>query len=391
MLDLDELSDGKAVFEGIATGLGLVGTALVFINAMFELLNTNPIVLAISGVIAGVAALASIMSNLRVARANREIEKQSELIEDLEYQYSRLESAMAKTFGSDYITSYNQQLDNLLAKQEAYMKQAEAERSKGKKADQDKIKEYENSAREVGDQLTEMQTQLSEFFTDTDLTSAAKDFANAWIEAYKEFGSTTDAMKERFQDMIQNMVEKSLAAKIMQELLQPIFDQIDILAKEGGELSVEDISAIARMANTALPNINDAMGTLMNTLAAAGYNIRQHPGQFSGISRNIANATEESISGLAAGINTQNYYMQYMPIISANVATIVSYLTGGAVDVSGATPITPTNSELTMKYLSALPTMDENLALLLSLVRSMVVPRGASPNSAQNFLVAKVV
>lgn len=369
--------------SGIARTAG--GVAKIFAGDFTGIVD---IVTGLGSAIAGVFGSAN---EMRIRKANKDIEEQGDLIEDLEYQYSRLETAIAKSFGSDYITNYNQQLDNLLAKQEAYMKQAEAERSKGKKADQDKIKEYENSAREVGDQLTEMQTQLSEFFTDTDLTSAAKDFANAWIEAYKEFGSTTDAMKERFQDMIQNMVEKSLAAKIMQELLQPIFDQIDILAKEGGDLSVEDISAIARMANTALPNINDAMGTLMNTLAAAGYNIRQHPGQFSGISRNIANATEESISGLAAGINTQNYYMQYMPIISANVATIVSYLTGGAVDVSGATPITPTNSELTMKYLSALPTMDENLALLLSLVRSMVVPRSASPNSAQNFLVAKVV
>lgn len=376
-------SGANKTLSGIAKTAG--GVAKIFAG------DFSGIVDVVAGLGSAIAGVFGAANEMRIRKANKDIKEQGELIEDLEYQYSRLESAIAKSFGSDYITNYNQQLDNLLAKQEAYMKQAEAERSKGKKADQDKIKEYENSAREVGDRLSEMQTQLSEFFTDTDITSAAKDFANAWIEAYKEFGSTADAMKERFQDMIQNMVEKSLAAKIMQELLQPIFDQIDILAREGGELSVEDISAIAKMANTALPNINDAMGTLMNTLAAAGYNIRQHPGQFSGISRNIANASEESISGLAAGINTQNYYMQYMPIISANVATIVSYLTGGAVDVSGATPITPTNSELTMKYLSALPTMDENLALLLSLVRSMVVPRGASPNSAQNFLVAKVV
>lgn len=41
-----------------------------------------------------------------------------------------------------------------------------------------------------------------------------------------------------------------------------------------------------------------------------------------GISRDIATASEESINGLAAGINTQNYYISHVPGIAANVAAI---------------------------------------------------------------------
>ncbi len=40
------------------------------------------------------------------------------------------------------------------------------------------------------------------------------------------------------------------------------------------------------------------------------------------IKRNIATASEESITALAAGINTQNYYISHLPGIAANVALL---------------------------------------------------------------------
>lgn len=367
ILNLDELSDGQAVLNGIATGLGVIGTALTFINGVMTLMEANPIVLAISGAVAAAVALGSVISNLKVNRANREIETQSKLLEDLEYQYGRLQVAMEKSFGSDYITNYNQQLDNLAAKQAAYLKQAEAERSKGKKADEEKIKGYENSARDAADQIRDMQTQLAEYFSGTDLTSAAKDFANAWIEAYKEFGSVTDAMSEKFNDMIREMVENSVAAQVMQQLLKPIFDEIDRRAREGGELSTDDIAAISKMATEQIPAINDAMTTLMNSLQAAGYDFRQQPGQFTGISRNIANATEESITGLAAGINTQNFYMS---MINQNVAAILAVISGGAVPTEGA-PSVQFNNELALQRLSGI---DDKLATLLNQLDKVIKP-----------------
>lgn len=367
LLNFDELSDGQAVLDGIATGLGLVGTALTFINAVLTMMKTDPIVLAISGAVAAAVALGSVISNLKVNKANRDIKEQDKLLEDLEYQYGRLQVAMEKSFGSDYIANYNQQLDNLAAKQAAYLKQAEAERSKGKKADEEKIKGYENSARDAADQIRDMQTQLAEFFSGTDLTSAAKDFANAWIEAYKEFGSVTDAMSEKFNDMIQEMVENSVAAQVMQQLLKPIFDEIDRRAREGGELSTEDIAAISKMATEQIPAINDAMATLMNSLQAAGYDFRQQPGQFTGISRNIANATEESITGLAAGINTQNFYMS---MINQNVAAILAVISGGAVPTEGA-PSVQFNNELALQRLSGI---DDKLATLLNQLDKVIKP-----------------
>lgn len=330
----------------------------------------------------------SAMFGPNIKAINREIDAQSSLVEDLEYQYKRVEASIQKAFGSDYIANYNKQLEILEAKQAAYLQQAELERSKGKKADQEKIKGFEDQARDAGDAIMDLQSTLSEFFSGTDLTSAAKDFANAWIEAYKEYGSVTNAMKDKFNEMIQSMIENSLAAKIMQTLLQPIFDEIDSRALDG-ELSAADIATISDMATQQIPQINDAMVTLMNSLAAAGYNVRSKAGQFTGIARNLANASEESITGLAAGVNTQNFYMSYMPLIYNQVAEILAIMGGGTEQTAAAGATLSANNELMMMYLSALPNIDAKMASILNIMNKFEKTI-TDKNSATNMNVIAV-
>ena len=380
ILNLDEMSDGEAVLQGIAAGLTMVGTALVFINAMFTLLETNPIVLAISAIIASVAALGMIMSNLSTARANREIEKQQQTVDALEKSYKRLEKAMEDSFGSDYIYNYQEQMKNLQAQADAYQKMADAERSKGRKADDDKIKEYEESMDDILEKMDDMKHQLSEYFSGTDLTSAAEDFAKSWIDAYREFSSTTSAMKEKFKEMIDNMVVKSLAGKVMQNILKPVFDAIDEYSKDGA-LTEKDIANIAAMSVAKTEEINTAMTALMERLTAAGVNIRATGSSLSGISKDIAGASEESINALASGINTQNFYMSYMPNIDRNVAAILVAIQGGTTPNTVAAPQTTSVQFGDDTFRGQMSRIDENVAGIYQMIRSVITPKSANINT----------
>lgn len=211
------------------------------------------------------------------------------------------------------------------------MAQAEAERSKGKEADQGAIKDYEESARDAADSIIDMQNELSEHFLGTDVTSAARDFAQAWIDAYKEFGSTTDAMNNKFSEMIENMVVESLAAKVIQGHLEEIFEAVDALSKDG-QISVSDAAHIAQMSKLAAENIDIGMTNLMSALELAGLSVRGMGSDLTGISKDIATASEESILGLAAGINTQNFYISQVP---PKLDTIIAILQGGGSPVGG--------------------------------------------------------
>ena len=380
ILNLDEMSDGEAVLQGIAAGLTMVGTALVFINAMFTLLETNPIVLAISAIIASVAALGMIMSNLSTAGANREIEKQQQTVDALEKSYKRLEKAMEDSFGSDYIYNYQEQMKNLQAQADAYQKMADAERSKGRKADDDKIKEYEDNMDDILEKMDDMKHQLSEYFSGTDLTSAAEDFAKSWIDAYREFSSTTSAMKEKFKEMIDNMVVNSLAGQVMQNILKPVFDAIDEYSKDGA-LTEKEIANIAAMSVAKTEEINTAMTALMERLTAAGVNIRATGSSLSGISKDIAGASEESINALASGINTQNFYMSYMPNIDRNVAAILVAIQGGTTPNTVAAPQTTSVQFGDETFRGQMSRIDENVAGIYQMIRSVITPKSANINT----------
>lgn len=341
--------------NGLMSGVQSAGTGVAQIM-------TGDILGGVTSLVSGIGSIASAIGDWiyadRIRQAEKEIELQQELLDNLEYSYERLQKAQEKAFGTEYIQNYQRQLENLEAQQEAYLAQVDAERSKGKKADEEKIKEYEEQARDTADAIKDMQSELSEHFLGTDLTSAARDFANAWIDAYKEFGSTTDAMKAKFQDMIQNMIVESFAARVIATALEDVFDEID-KSMSDGIFDMSEAAKVTNMTNQAIDNIDVGMTNLMNALSQAGLSVRGMGSNLTGISRDIATASEESILGLAAGINTQNFYISQVP---PKLDTIIGLLRG-----DGATP---QGSAITLQdvmiaqnqFLSHLPTIAQHTA-----------------------------
>ena len=293
----------------------------------------------LGGITSGVSAIGGLVSGLtnlfsagKVRKANKEIKSQQKLLDQLEYTYGRLEKAADKVFGHEYLNNYNQQIKILQAQQQAYLKQAEAERSKGKKKDEDKIKEYENQARDTADKIMELQDDLVSQIVGTDVASAARDFANAWLDAYLSFGSTTDAIKEKFDDMIKNMIVNMVLAQVVKRALQPIFDMIDELAKDG-ELSTADISKVMSRVPQTMNDINNGLTVGMEGLKAAGFDIsamRDRSSEFSGIAKNVAGATSEEINNVAAIGNTLMYYVSPIPRMDENLARIRAIMENGA-------------------------------------------------------------
>ena len=373
---IDELNKMRSADNQIGESFKYISDFNKYAYGGWEKLKSGDIIGAAADTVNSIVSVFNNIQGDKVKRLNKRIKEQEGLLHELEYEYGRLDTAIDKAFGESYIYNYNKQLENLVAQQEAYQKQAELERRKGKSKDKDKIKEYEDAARTTADKIADMQSQLSEFFAGTDLTSAAEDFATAWIEAYQEFANTTDAMRDKFEDMIKSMVTRSLAAKLMQSILQPLFDQIDAMAKDG-DLSAYEISEIARQAPEYVAKMNEAMTTMANDLSAAGYNLRGTATNLTGISRDIAGASEESILGLSAAINTQNFYISRIPSIDEKMSQIIT-LMGGNVAQGGAPQAETPETDLKLQYLSYLPTMASDVNEILVNLKRVISPKGAS-------------
>lgn len=355
-----EDSELGAFINGLVKSFSVMAGVLSTIAAIIAIIDTlaAPLLVA-AAAIAAIGAAVSFFAGQKARRANKEIERLSRLIDDLGYAYERLEKAQETALGGEYISNYQQRMKTLLAEQNAYLKQAELERSKGKKTDDDKVRDYEDKAREAADNIKDSLTEVQEYLAGTDITSAARDFASAWIDAYKEFSSTTDAINEKFADMIQNMIVEGIGAELVRNILQPIYDSIGEAAKDGF-IDAKEIADIANSVPGAMQEINNAMTILMESLKNAGYDIRQQTTGLTGISKDIATASEESILGLAAGINTQNFYISQ---IHANVAAILSKM-GGTPSASGGVDVKAL-VEIQNQHLAYLPVIAQHTADIL--------------------------
>lgn len=268
----------------------------------------------------------------RVAAANEEIARQAQILEDLDRSYQALEKSAEEAFGTEYLDNYSDRLAKLYAMQAAYQAQADAERDKGKKEDAEATKDYEKQAQEVADQIAEMYGEISERFAGTDLGSAARDFADAWLEAYKTFGNTADAIGTKFREMIDNMVAESVIAGVMKTALDPVFTMLD-------NMTADDLydpkfwQKLGTAVETATEDADVGATNAMRMLEAMGINIREMGQGLTGISKDIATASEESILGLAAGINTQNFYISQIHATVLRMEMLMQNGAGGGVNI----------------------------------------------------------
>ena len=299
-------------WNDIAAGLNEVTSGIE--NMVQAAISGNPIGIVTSAVTAipnMISGFVGLFSAGKVRKANKEIKRQQELLDQLEHTYGRLEKAADKAFGADYISNYNAQMRNLQAQQTAYLRMAEAERSKGKDADDAKIAEYTNAARDAADKIQDMRNELTSKFLGTDRASAAREFAESWLEAKATFASTTDAIQSKYKDMLKSMIVEGAAAKVIDNILAPMWDNMNAMLKKSNIQGAMDY--LANNMDGFLQAADSGLNALWATLEARGYDMQKLLGETSdgptGIAHDIATASEESINGLAAGINTQNFYI----------------------------------------------------------------------------------
>lgn len=322
----------------------------------------------------------------RIKKANKEIKRQQELLEQLEYTYGQLEKAADKLFGRDYVNNYNQQLKNLQARQTAYLKQAEAERSKGKKEDKEKTKEYLENARETADKIKELQDDLVAHFTGQSRTDVARQMAKSWIDARASMSDTFAAIKGDYQDLIKNMLVEGAAARVIENALTPVWDSMEkMLAKNDVEGAID--SLVGGM-DSALYAANNGMEVLWKALEARGYDMKKlisdTDSEYTGIAKNIAGATSEEINTAAAIGNTLLYYAAPIPRIDENLARVVAIMEGHGAALPMASGVTTGAIDYTEmfttanQHLSSLPRMEQHLAEIHTMLGRALKTKGST-------------
>lgn len=363
LLGVSEDSEIGAAFQGAIDALNGMASMIVTITVLMVAFNavcaSNPILAIATGILAIGNALFGFISARKVKKANKEIEKQQKIIDNLERSYDKLKDAMDTVFGNERTQNVQDQQRNLRAQITATQKQLEAEKSKGKKKDDEKIKQYEDSIKDLKEQIEELRASYAESFLGTDLAGAARTFAESWLEAYKEFGDTRKALEESMQEMMENLVTEAVLGAVAQSALKPVFDYITSLQDDTSAWTDPNTwRKIAQLSSTSLDNLDNGLNLYGQYMEQFGMIGKELGSDMTGISKDIATASEESILGLAAGINTQNFYISH---IDGSVSQILSIMQGGGADFSSGEQI---NDLVTIQnqHLSYLPNIAQNTA-----------------------------
>lgn len=257
----------------------------------------------LGGIWQGVSAI----FNAGNKKITREVEKSERRVKQLENAYKNLERAVDKSMGKAEIAAQKAAIANQKAQLAEVQRQLQLEKSRKKKnQDQDKIIDLEGQVIDLQNAIDDATTEIVNNLLGTDVKSAAESFADSWISAWKEGTDTMANLEESFDDMIQNMIVKSLASTIVGERLKSMFAMVKRFTEEnsagGVGITAEEAKQIADLGKELIPLINEDLKNLMGQLGIEfGSGVKD--AALSSLQKGIQGITESQAEALEAYMN----------------------------------------------------------------------------------------
>ena len=306
-----EMSDD---LSQVVDGISKIGSSLEGIDI------TRPfsVVKGTIGIIGGIGkTLGGIFGwGTKDKKLQKQIENHQKAIEKLRERYSELKDAMDNAFDIERLAQYNDEMVKNLKTQNANLESMiKAEQDK-KKTDNDKIEEYRkqieanNKAIEEAEQsLTE---QLGGFGTKDNYKSAAEEFAKTWVDAYNEGSDALEALNDKFDEYIQNLIVKQATQRIVGKMVEPLLKKIDDAVEQGSDggnngldLVKTELDDIMTTGKDKLKGVSDMLKSFVDGL---GYKPKGSS-NISALQQGIQSVTESTAQALESILNSIRYYV----------------------------------------------------------------------------------
>lgn len=264
----------------------------------------NGAISTLGGVFSTIGSIFSIGDKKR----ERQIKKEQELIENLQKQYEKLAEDIENAYSINTFRSAEKNAEyNLRQQIESLQNQIAAEEDK-KKTDDDRIKEWKNQIKDLEDELENLEAQrlsaLGGFGSDENIKSAAQEFVDVWLDAYKETGDGLDALYDKWDEYIQKILNAKLMYAVTDKYIKPITDYIDS-ALADYDWSADDQKTLQEYIDQYVPLLNKALGDIVGNL---GVSIGGGD-SLTGLQESIQGITADQADALAAIVESIRYFV----------------------------------------------------------------------------------
>ena len=274
-------------------------------------------------VLQSVVSLFSSLFGAQDKALQKQIEDLQENVKALEWSLNNLNKAFDDVFNISDMERYTREMrTNLNAQIKSYQMMIKAERDK-KSTDEAQIREWQRTIGDLQQQLLDVEKDAFNKATADILDntlSAAEEFTDAWLNAFKETGSGLSGLEENFKEATLNMVKQQASLFITgtyvdrwKKNLEQYINASDL------ELTTQEANAWMKSVQTELPLLNDALEKYFNAMKQAGVDIYNTSSDLSGLQRGIQGITETQAYEIAAYLNTLRF------LVSSSVDLLTSF------------------------------------------------------------------
>lgn len=266
-------------------------------------------------IIGGLATAIGGIFKIGDAKKEKQIQRQLELVEDLQHAYEKLKEEIDNAYSIDQLNAASDQAEANLKQQAAALEEAIRLEEDKKKTDKDKLKEYQQQLEDVYDQLEESQQEKISKVTNgilDDVLSAADEFTNAWLESFREVGDGMDGLNENFQSMLEDMLKRQASMLITGAYIDRWKKELEkYINADDLELTAGEAKNWVDAVTSSLPGLNKALEEYFKAMKQAGFDLTgEGKGDtLTGLQRGIESITHEQSDALQAFLSSIRYFV----------------------------------------------------------------------------------
>ena len=268
----------------------------------------------IGWIVMAVQLITSVLKSVFAAH-DKSLEKQikriQERVEVLQKQWEKLEEAMDNAFSVQQIDAYSEAAKRNMEEQIRSYEQMIALEEDKKKTDHEKIKEWREEMEELKEQYAELLEEGFSIATSgilDDTLGAARDFVDAWYDAFQETGDGLEGLKSNFQEMLKELISQQAALQIVGPYVDMYKDwlkQYVDIAGGDSTLTIDEAREWAQKVQSTFPEIS----ALLENFFMGAEDLLQEQGGLSELSKGIQGVTESTAQIIEALLNSMRFYV----------------------------------------------------------------------------------
>lgn len=313
--NISELADSF----GIDTEEGGWSDAKIFFDSLgeisqdatqaFQSFSSGDIIGGITSSLSMLMDAVKFFNNLHDNQREKIIVVETEKVERLAEAYEDLEKTIDNAQDALDFQRFDQQLtQNYQQQMASYDRMIAAEKDK-KNPDEDAIKEWKDAQKELGESYAE---NIEEALVEAggvardEYLSQARDFVDAWVEAFQETGNGLSGLEDNFEEFFMNVLKQQAAMAISEKFIQPIIDDLNT-ALDDYELDDKEAQDLYNKAMATMPELSKFLEEWFKPFLGMIGDTEE--GSLSGLQKGIQGVTEETAQIIEALLNSMRYYV----------------------------------------------------------------------------------